>query len=116
MAKKHKEIKRWAAGVDVWDDTLVTARATLVETPKQFRMKDEWGAADRMFSRFLGRQTWSKDVHPEVGYPTEASAIQAYRDSLAKQIKQAQSVLRSRVQLAADVDDQVLSRGWNTFV
>jgi len=111
---KHKEIKRYACGLDPWDDTLIVSHATLIETDKQFRVKGcgpnddgPLGPAERMFSRHLGyRNHWDKKNYPTVGYATKNGAVQGFLKHLDKDVEKAEKTLEARKRLRSYAQNQ----------
>jgi hypothetical protein len=99
---KHKEIKRWAAGAETWGMKIIVVQATLVESAKQFRVKEQkdgtLAATERQFSACVGyRKRWDKDAYPTVGYATRDGALRGYLDYLRKQQKQAETTLEEQM-------------------
>ena len=112
MAKKHKEVQRWAAGWEVWEEKFFVVCATLVETNKQWRLKHNkdgtLGAAERQFSSAVGyRKIWDKEAYPSVGWDTQMGAIKGLCDDAAKQVAEAQTTLRARVATQEKLWDQL---------
>jgi len=117
---KHKEVQRWAAGWEVFEEKFFVVCATLVETNKQWRLKKNkdgtLGSAERQFSTAVGyRQIWDKDAYPTVGWETQMGAIKGLCDDAAKQVKEAQNVLRARVAAQEKLWDQLNKKEWRTL-
>lgn len=112
-----KEIKRWIAGIDGWDDSMMVVQATLIETDKQFRIKGSnnadgchYGSAERMFHRFVDyREKWDKEYYPEVGFATKQQAVES---CLAQQLKKA-SELEAKARAARDLCHECYEQ-WNS--
>lgn len=109
---KHKEVKRWAAGAETWGMKIIVVQATLVESAKQFRLKEQkdgtLAATERQFSACVGyRKRWDKDAYPTVGYATRDGALRGYLDYLRKQQEQAEKTLRARKGDVARMEEQM---------
>lgn len=97
---KHKEVQRWAAGWELWEDKIFVVKATLVETKRHWRLKTNkdrtLGAAERQFSAAMGySRQWNKDVYPTVGWSTKNGAIKGLCDKQAKLISDTEDKLRA---------------------
>ena len=113
MAKKHKEVKRWSAGQVGWEDQIIVVQATLIESDKQFRVKEQkdgtLNATERQFSACVGyRYRWDKEAYPSVGYATRDGALRGYLKYLRAEVEKAEGVLRARKRAVVNMEQQML--------
>jgi hypothetical protein len=110
---KHKEIQRWAAGCETWGEQIIVVQGTLVETDKQFRVKEQkdgtLNATERQFSTCAGYQKrWSKESYPNgPGYLTRDGALLGHLKYLQKQAEQARKVVRARTRDVVNMEQQM---------
>ena len=111
---KNKQIHRWAACM-AFDDVVIVAQATLVESAKQFRLKEPLGGGERQFSRGAGyRSRWDKDSYPSVGWATKFGALRGLVEEKRKEVERAEATLRARKRELEFVENQIYNHTYKT--
>jgi hypothetical protein len=116
MSKKHKEVKKWVAGLGLWSDEVETAQAILVETPKQFRLKeDQDGKVYRLFLRHAcSKKVFKKDHGWDMSllHNTEENAIRALQEGLRTRMETTKRRLEAEQRVFASVAHQINTEKW----
>jgi hypothetical protein len=120
---KHKEVEKWVAGMaptsDPYDVRLQTVRTTFIETPTEFRVKEDnggpgsaWRAAIRLCNNHGGCFRKNSDFDMAMLHETQWGSVQAFRLHLIQAKINAEARLRDVECRLDNLDSQMKEQGY----